>query len=404
MHYTKIIIAGIILIPVFASYAENQKNDFDSQVQKILTAHYNQYKDLEYFSGGEVSVYIPNQSIKNYYIGNTSHNTKKPAPVNADTLFEIGSITKSFTSAIILQLEKEGKLSLNDSVVTKLPQYSKWSAVTLRQLLNMTSGIPNYTDTPLLGTQLYYNLSRVWTDKELIDLAYPPGKLSPPLKSGFFYSNTNYILAALIIENATHKSLERELQSRILTPVHLNNTYYVLANPEAAIQNRLAHGYAYNQYDNPAMLGKDISEVNLSWAAGAGGLISNSEDIIKWVKSLLIEDRILNRSQQSQLKSLVSQTTGQPITQTVESDAHGFGLGVAQIDASNKNKDLGKVWFYEGETLGFRAIYWYKECNGVILSATFNSATNSENDHIDKLLEPIYHLLTTQYPQLNCID
>ena len=83
------------------------------QMQKILMTHYNQYKDQEYFSGAALSIYIPNDNIRNYYVGRVSHSPKSKL-MSGDTLFQIGSITKSFTAAIILQLEKEGKLRLGE--------------------------------------------------------------------------------------------------------------------------------------------------------------------------------------------------------------------------------------------------------------------------------------------------
>lgn len=381
--------------------AQTNQSDFDAQMQKILVTHYNSYKDLEYFSGASLSVYVPQQGIKNYYVGRISRDPKSKA-VSSETLFQIGSITKSFTAAIILQLEKEGKLKLTDPLNKWLPEYSKWSAVSISQLLNMTSGLPNYSDTPLLNTQIYYNLSRIWTDKELLATVYPQPAFSPPLKSGFFYTNTGYILSALIAQQAGKDTFANQLTGRTIRLANLNNTFYVLKTPEAKTQTRLAHGYNYNQYDNPAMVGKDIYEGNLSWAAAAGGIISNTQDMVKWVKALFIDNKILDETQKNKLMSLISQSSGKAIAATSVGDPRGFGLGVAQAAVSQG--DLGRFWYYEGKTLGFRAVYWYKVCNGVIISAAFNSATNDENDHVGILFEKAYQLVLTQYPQLHCQD
>lgn len=392
-----------VSICALSVYAQTPPANFDEQAQKILADHYNQYKVAEYFSGASLSIYIPNQPIKNYYIGRVAHDPKSKL-VTSDTLFQIGSITKSFTAAILLQLEKEGRLKLSDSLKNWLPQYNKWSTISLMQLLNMTSGIPNYSETPLFNSQIYYNLARVWTDQELINFANPPGAFAPSLMSGYFYSNTNYILAALLIEKATRHTFADELNQRLIRVANLNNTLYVLNTPDTKTQSRLAHGYFYDQYNNPAMVGKDIYEGNLSWAAAAGGIMASSEDIVKWVKALFVDDKILDTAQKTKLMNLVSQQTGQSINQTTLDEPRGFGLGVAQADTDPEDSLIGRVWFYEGETLGFRSMYWYKVCNGVIISAVFNSATNSKNDHAGKLLEAAYHLIITQYPQLNCQD
>jgi D-alanyl-D-alanine carboxypeptidase len=395
----KIIFGALALTASGYAAGQTLPPDFNQQMQKILMNHYNQYKDQEYFSGAALSVYIPNDNIRNYYVGRVNHNPKSK-PVSGDTLFQIGSITKSFTAAIILQLEKEGKLRLEDTLKTWLPQYNKWSAVSMTQLLNMTSGLPNYTESPLLNSQVYYNLSRIWTNQELIDFAYPPAAFSPPLKSGYFYSNTNYILASLIVEKATHNTFSHELVARTIGMANLTNTYYILNNPSSKIQTRLAYGYYFNPYEFPAMVGKDIYAGNLSWAAGAGGIIANSEDIIKWVKALFVDNKILDQTQKRKLMTLISTIDAQPIDQTTAGNTRGFGLGVAQ----NFEDGVGRYWFYEGQTIGFRAIYMYKPCNGVIISAIFNSATNHENDHVGRLLQQTYQSILARYPQLNCQD
>jgi D-alanyl-D-alanine carboxypeptidase len=393
----KLFITTIALLVTSVTYASAvQQTDFDDQVQQALAAHFKHYKDMEYFSGAAVSIYIPQQSIKNYYIGHVSHDLKSPL-VSNKTLFQIGSITQSFTAAIVLRLEKAEKLKLTDSLQQWLPQYKKWPGLSIIQLLNMTSGLPNYADMPLLNAQLYYNPSRVWTNQELINFAYPQGKFLPPLKSGYFYTNTGYVLAALIVEKAGKTTFDSEI-NRIIRLADLKNTTYVLQEPPPAMHAWLAHGYSYNQYDNAANVGRDIYDSNLSWAAAAGGLIANSEDIVKWVKALFMDNKILDQTLKNKLMSLISVADGKPLRQVTEDNPRAFGLGVAQ----NFDAVSGRYWFYEGKTLGFRALYLYQPCNGVIISAVFNSATHDENDHAGLLIQRIYQLINAQYPQLRC--
>lgn len=382
-------------------YAKDIPNDFDEKAQKVLTNHYQRYKNLEYFSGATLSIYIPKEKIRNYYIGHVSH-AKDSQQITADTLFQIGSITKSFTAAITLQLEKEGKLHLNDTLKEWLPNYTKWSAIHIDELLNMTSGLPNYSDTPLWNAKEYSSPNYQWKNDELLSFVYPRDNFSPPLKDGYFYTNTGYVLTDLIIEKATQHSFQTELINRTIKPANLTNTYYPIPTVEKKIEKRIAHGYNYNQYDNPALLGADIVNNNLSWAAAAGGIIANSADVIKWVKALFIDDTILDTSQKKKLMHLISLATGKPIAETTKDAPQGFGLGVAQM--YSKNKSIGNFWFYEGETLGFRAVYIYVPCNGVIISSIFNSATNTENDHSKELIMHTYRLILAQYPELNCLN
>lgn len=395
----KKILLTLLLTSTTTLHAALPSHYFDEKAHDILNKHYHQYQDAEYFSGISLSIYMPNLPILNYYTGNVSHDDNS-APITANTLFQIGSITKSFTSAIMLQLETEGKLKLNDTLQTWLPEYDKWSAVPLEQLLNMSSGLPNYSDSPLWITEDYRHADHVWTKEELIKAVYPRGRFSPPLKSGYFYSNTGYILAELIIEKVTQQDFEDELFERTIKPAHLSNTFYPVPTPDKDIQTRMAHGYNFNQYDNPLLVGADVTHRNLSWAAAAGGMVSTSEDIIKWVQALFLSDAVLNKNQKQKMQHMISLATGKSLYETSIRDPRGFGLGVSQIKSDDSK--IGRFWFYEGETLGFRAMYMYTLCNGVIISSIFNSATNSENDHSKDLMQAIYNLVVEQNPKLRC--
>lgn len=392
-------ILGILsLFCSIAAHAEVDTAAFNDQINSVLQSHFQKYQKLEYFSGITLSIYTPSQPIQNFYVGRVSHQAKS-APINADTLFQIGSITKSFTAAIVLQLEKEGKLTLDNSLKDFLPQYEKWGTIKIESLLNMTSGLPNYSDTPLWNAEEYQNPTRIWTNEELINFVYPPEMFSPPIKEGYFYTNTGYILADLIIQKITQHTFEEELINRTFKPAQLSNTFYSNTLPQN-VQQRIAQGYNYNQYDNPYLLGKNLSNNNLSWAAAAGGIVSNSEDIIKWVQALFIDETVLDTIQKSKLTRLVSLTTGKPLGKTSAADPKGFGLGVVQ--AYSSDKQMNYYWYYEGETLGFRALYMYVPCNGVIISSIFNSATNAENDHAGDLIKQTYALILKQYPLLQC--
>ncbi|RDI48094.1 serine hydrolase domain-containing protein [Aquicella lusitana] len=398
MFYIRSIVMGALFCFSLASHAQNTDVSFNEKAQKSLVEHYNRYKDKEYFSGGALSIYIPGEDIKNYYVGRTAHDDQTGRDITANTLFQIGSITKSFTAAIILQLEKEKKLSIDDTLEKWLPQYSKWPQISIKSLLNMTSCLPNYSDTPLWNVDEFHQPLRRWKSEELVSYVYPKGELSPPLRQGYFYTNTGYILASMIVEKITEHSFTQELNERTINKAGLENTFYPVPATEIAIQSRLAHGYNYNQYDSPNFVGQNLQNNNLSWAAAAGGAVSNTEDIIKWVKALFTEHVILDEAQQTKLKQIVSEQTGKPVKETTSTDPRAFGLGVAQ----GFDKHMGRYWYYEGETLGYRAIYLYTPCNGVIISAVFNSAVDAKNDHIGELMKQVFNLVQENYPKLKC--
>ena len=145
-------------------------------------------------------------------------------PVDQDTLYQMGSTSKSFTVAVILQLEAAGKLSIHDALGKWLPEYPAWKDVTIRRLLNMTSGIPNYSETEWMSRAWANEPMRAFTLKELADAAYPSATNHLPVTKGYHYSNTNYILAAMIAEKASAKSFRDLVHELVIEPhrSHLN--------------------------------------------------------------------------------------------------------------------------------------------------------------------------------------
>jgi D-alanyl-D-alanine carboxypeptidase len=252
----------------------------------------------------------------------------------------------------------------------------------------MTSGLPNYSDAPLMNAELFQHPDKQWKDAEIIAFVYPQGTFSPPLKDGYAYTNTGYILTAMVIEAVTQHNFQTEIENRLIKPAELANTFYPLPTADQQIHSRLASGYGYNPYLNPELVGKDVSTSSLSWAGAAGAVISNANDIVKWVKALYIDNKILDPQQKKQLMQLVSTATGKPIPATSSQDPRAFALGVT----SGYDKNIGRYWFYEGQTEGFRALYMYVPGNGIIIASIFNSAVNGENDHAGELMQAIYKI------------
>ena len=147
-------------------------------------------------------------------------------PIGPDTLFHIGSNTKEFTSALILKLEADGKLKLDDTIGRWLPQYPAWKDVTIRSLLQMTSPIPNYSETVAIGEIQAADIHHQFSAKDLIGFVDPANGQHFPPATGWFYSNTNYILAGLIIEAASGMNYEQALTTMILEPLGLHDTFY----------------------------------------------------------------------------------------------------------------------------------------------------------------------------------
>lgn len=361
------------------------KYALDEKITSIVQSYYSEYRDKEYFSGFALSVYVPGEPIKNYYRGTVSHD-KNSTNVDDTTLFEIGSITKSFTSAIILQLEEEQKLKLTDTLGSFLPQYAKWAGLSLTSLLNMTSALPNYSNTKQMILESDKNPERQMTHEELIDFAYPASDVLPSLYAAYNYTNTGYILADMIIQQVTQQSFKSELEKRLFKVAELNDTFYPIPNKSPALLKRLASGYSDRLQGNTHFYHQDVKTMNLSWAGAAGGIVSNATDVTKWVKALFIDNKILMDTQKKKMMGMVSMKSGSSISHTSQENPTGYGLGVVQY----YNSGAEPIWLYEGATIGFRSIYIYSPINEIIISAVFNSVVDQKNDHVMELITNVY--------------
>ena len=301
------------------------------------------------------------------------------------SLFQIGSNTKSFTAAAILQLEAERKVTLEQTVGKWLPQYPLWKSITIRRLLDMTSGIPTYDDTAAWMRDMSQDPYRYISPRALI--AYVSGSRS--LHTGYYYSNTAYILSQLIIEKASGHSYAYELQSRFFKPLGLANTYYSSDVYPQAIRARTVPGYFANTSAENAglrpLLGRDVRNFSVSWAQGAGAIVSTPSDLVRWVRALY-RGSVLAQRQRQELLSIVSTKSGKPIAITSPDDPRGFGLGVVQM-----TKDpLGRFWFYEGETLGYRVVYAYLPKKDLVFAVGANSAPTGSEDQVGQLMVAVY--------------
>lgn len=358
----------------------------DPLISEIINKHLKQYSDAEHFSAIQVSIKTGNH-LSSYTAGYRAIDSDVAVTMN--DLFDIGSITKSFTAVLTIFAENENKIKLEDTLGKYLPQYAHWRDLTLTGLLNMSTGIPNYSNAPKINYLMSIDLKKYWSPAELIALIYSK-EFNPPRQSGYFYSNTGYVLIDMILTAQYKMPYSQLLIDKIIKPMGLENTFYPEKNYSTELLQRMVRGYSYNIYDNPELLGRDVTENNLSWAGAAGALVANSEDVVKWVDDLFLNDKLLTIAQKSKMQQVISLATGKPIAHTDKQNPRAFGLGIAQ----GYDEKFGHYWFYEGQTLGYRAYYMVIPCNKVTLVALFNSATNEDNDHGGALLAALYeHLI-----------
>jgi D-alanyl-D-alanine carboxypeptidase len=303
--------------------------------------------------------------------------------LSTGALWQIGSNTKAFTSVMLLQLEAEHKLSLSDTLGQWLPQYRAWRRIQIKQLLTMTSGIQDYENQPAFLHAYAAAPNTVFSTSRLV--SYVVGL---PLQKGYNYSNTNYILAQMIIARVTHDTYADQLRKRIVTPLGLHNLFFSATRYPAAITARMPAGYYFTSGipEFAPLMGKDLRRASVSSTQGAGGIVASLADMTKWDRALYT-GRELPRQQQRELESLVSMRTGQPIRKTSAADPQGYGLGVAQATTSS----TGTFWFYEGQTFGYRVLHLYSPRSGIVIAVAVNSS--SAKDELSALGLSLYRLL-----------
>ncbi|WP_410672288.1 serine hydrolase domain-containing protein [Amycolatopsis sp. cmx-4-68] len=307
-------------------------------------------------------------------------------PVPDDALWQIGSNTKAFTSVLLLQLAAEGRLSVHDGLGKWLPQYPAWRDVTITRLLSMTSGIPDYAQQDAFGEVILGDPATVFTPERLV--SFVAGLPLGP--AGYHYSNTNYILAQMIIERVTHDSYDSQLRRRILGPLGMHDTCLPPACPPDTAR-RMPTGYS-GVSALPTWLGKPVPALALSWAQGAGGLVGSLADLSTWAEALY-GGRLLPPAQQRELQSLVSTTTGAPIRTVTPQDPVGFGLGVARRVDSGTGR---AVWAYRGETFGFQVLHTYVPETGLIITLAVNST--ADQDTLTGLADTVHRTLDAARP------
>lgn len=309
-------------------------------------------------------------------------------PVTPSSLYQIGSNTKAFTAVAILQLEAQGKLSIDAPLGRYLPQYPAYAKLTLRRLLNMTGGTESYDNIAAWETAYAANPMADVSADSLIRLVYPKMKYAPG--SRYAYSNTGYLLAQEVVAKMSKGGSFAGEMARIIARAGLRDTFYTSHIYPPALAARVVAGYYEN--NDPGLkrfTGVDMSGYSLSWAQGAGSIVSTPQDLAKWARALYQGSQLLPPRQKRELMTLISIPDARPLAVVTAKHPAGFGLGVAQRFDPN----LGVFWFYQGETLGFRAVHLYFPKSGLVVTLFANSRPVESNSHLQQLFSTIYRTI-----------
>ncbi len=267
------------------------------------------------------------------------------APPEFEGYFRMGSNTKTFVAVVALQLVGEGALSLDDTVERWLPGVVSGNGndgklITVRQLLQHTSGLANYTgEMPALFSADAYLAHRFdHTEPDaLVALALQHApNFAPGTK--WEYSNTNYILAGMIIKRVTGRDWKAEAQARIIGPLGLEHTFD--PGDEPGLPEPHARGYEQFAEGGPLV---DVTLANQTWADAAGSLVSTAADLATFWQRLQ-EGALLRPEQMAQLRATVAAPLFDPIWPGVR-----YGLGIVWVPTTCG----GGYWSHSGDTLGF---------------------------------------------------
>ncbi|WP_328634594.1 serine hydrolase domain-containing protein [Streptomyces sp. NBC_00356] len=287
----------------------------------------------------------------------------------ADGHVRIGSNTKTFTATLVLQLVAEGKVDLDAPAVDHLPEFELDRRITVRMLLQHTSGVFNHTGELFEDGSVVPGITSTIAGKEWVDKrfhAYRPQDLArlslskPPRfepGAGWSYSNTNYVLARLLVENVTGRSCAEVTQERILDPLGLTGT--VVPGTSRDIPEPYAHAY-YRYEDAGRRHTVDVSRQNPSWVDAGGDMISTTQDLHTFVSALA-------RGELLPAPLLAEMSKPHPES--------GFGLGLRIQQTAPDGETL---LFHNGGHSGHAALMYSTADGSRTLTAALNYVDDAE--------------------------
>ncbi|MFI9803493.1 serine hydrolase domain-containing protein [Streptomyces sp. NPDC052301] len=240
-------------------------------------------------------------------------------PLATEDRFRIGSVTKSFSAVVLLQLADEHRLSLDAPVNLYLPGLLPDDRITVRQVLSHRSGLYDYTNDLFADSVSGFEAVRnkVFTYRELVALSLRKPRTNAP-GAAYAYSNTNFVVAGLLIEKLTGQSVRTAYQERIFKPLNLRDTFYV--HPDTTIPGPFARGYLTPDRAGEPLV--DATDQTVSWAQSAGAIISSARDLNIFYSALL-EGRLLSRARLAEMERFT------PVNSTT-----AYGLGLRRRDLS----------------------------------------------------------------------
>lgn len=304
----------------------------------------NRQKQRFNIPGVSLSILLANQSSPMTFTAGTKLITTETA-LDTTTLFQIGSVTKTFTAFLLAKELNNKHLSLNAKLGQFFPEYPKWKDITIEQLVNQTSGIFDYIRSPGWWKKVYAQ-EKIWQAQDLVNIAYNyPNDFIPG--SAWRYSNTNYVLLGMILEKVSHASMNQLMQN-LFQRTGLNHTYYLTTPYPQQIMQNMAHGYWQKI---------DTTSIDGSWLQAAGAAVSTTQDLVRWNQYFY----------GSQIPFDLKNTITGKSLRTFNEIGYSFG-------AFRMNTPEGLIWFTPGLTAGYVSMIVYAPCLNAFFAYSANRA------------------------------
>jgi CubicO group peptidase (beta-lactamase class C family) len=324
-----------VLIPFLLvgtiSFAQNNSQKLDSLFNSLYT-----YRQ---FNG---NVLVAEKGLPIYQKSFGYSNFKAKTPNNDKSAFSLASVSKVFTSTAILQLKEKGKLKLDDFVIKYFPDFP-YPEITIRHLLTHTTGLP---EIEIFRKQIQENPNIIFTNKDLlptlINLKIP---LNFKPNDKYQYTNTNYILLALIVEKISTFTFQEYLKNNIFGPAKMRNTYFQKDNSQIGNKDRVI------DYDYPFLFSTELENVdslkiyrvrmlNLSGFVGNGNIITTTADILKFDQELYA-GKLINQSSLKEAFTPNKLNNNQIVQTNLGGEKASYGLGWFILADSSKGEIVG---------------------------------------------------------------
>ena len=382
-----------ILILCFTISGNRLYADVDVQINAAMREALTHFIDENSLPGVVVTYGFADQPLQTIAVGFSDIESKNP--MQSDTLFNVGSITKSFLSAAILEQVEAGKIAVDEPLSTiaqqyqgeigqVVKQYPQLGEVTIREMLDHTSGVRDDINNPDFAKAFIANPKKIWTDQELLALAMAhPFYFKPGTPGTYSYTNTDYLLLSIVLKSVTHENVGANF-NKLFAEAKLKQIYY----PESGVTphdlvSQMATGYLPVEYQDPlAPAFSDGSQLMIPGQAplkayalknaytvadpSAGGIIATTTAIASWYRALFEGNLLSPASIDLMLKG------GVPISKNYD-QRYGFGVMTANLPP------YGYFVTHNGLNPGYSSAVFYFFKYHLVLAI----ATNSSNDSLN---------------------